>query len=465
MHSLVWKLSIAFVLVSLVGIILISVTTSNLVKAGSGTFELSYFAQQMGEYYQEYGEWPVARGEKNGRNRFGPPNIRWEVINSNGDVVASNHDNFKRPGDSAEFLPIVIEGEQIAKLAIFFPPGMTREQQAIGRARDQFIRETGRSLIRNALIAVLLSIIVGGVVARSLIQPLQALTRAARAIAQGDLNQTVQIESQDELGELGYAFNQMSADLHREQHARHQMSADIAHELRTPVSIIMGHCEAVKDGVLPADLVSFNIVHDESIRLNRLISELHTLTLAEAGELRLNRRPIEVIALLERVKQVYYPQAASQGVVLGVSAESKLPTFHADPDRMAQLLDNLVSNALRYTPEGGKIELTAQMVGKVLEIRVKDSGSGIAPDALPHIFERFYQVDRSRQRMGGGSGLGLAIVQSLVKQHGGMISAESQLGQGTVFIMRFPLAVDPQSPKLNSADLTANLPERGSIAS
>ena len=448
MHSLVWKLSIAFVLVSLVGIILISVTTSDLIKMGSSPFELSYFAQQLGEYYQEYGEWPVVRG-KNEKIRFGlPNNLHWEVITPDGVIVGNSS---KRPAGSAEFEPIIVDGKQVAKLAVFFPPGMTREQQEIGRARRQFIQDTTQSLIRNAIIGVMLSIIVGGLMARSLIHPLQALTRAARAIAQGDLNQKVEIKSRDELGQLGQAFNQMSADLHREQNARHQMSADIAHELRTPVSIIMGHCEAVKDGVLPPDLVSFNIVHDEAIRLNRLIGELHTLTLAEAGELRLNRRPIELVALLERVRQVYYPQAMSQGVALVVSAESKLPTFYADPDRMAQLLDNLVSNALRYTPEGGKIALIAQMVGKELQICVWDNGSGIAPDALPHIFERFYQADRSRQRMGGGSGLGLAIVQSLVKQHGGTISVESKVGQGTVFIMRFPLAIEAQLAKSNGA--------------
>ncbi|MCI0649245.1 MAG: ATP-binding protein, partial [Chloroflexi bacterium] len=238
------------------------------------------------------------------------------------------------------------------------------------------------------------------------------------------------VRSDDELGELATSFNQMSADLAQARDLRRQMTADIAHDLRTPLSIILGHAEALRDGVLPATAESFEVIHDEARRLNRLVDDLRTLSLSEAGELPLTRRPTPPAELLERAVAAHAPQARQKEIALQVEAAAGLPAVDVDPDRMAQVLDNLVGNALRYTPAGGRISLGARPDPAGVVLMVEDSGPGVPAGELPFIFERFYRGDKSRQRAAGGSGLGLAIARAIVEAHGGRIAAESAPGEG-----------------------------------
>jgi signal transduction histidine kinase len=260
---------------------------------------------------------------------------------------------------------------------------------------------------------------------------------ATRALAQGKLEQEVPVHSRDELGELAQAFNQMSADLARANQARRQMTADIAHDLRNPLTVIGGYLESLQDGKLRPTPERFATMQAEVHHLQRLVEDLRTLSLADAGELALQRRPVQPGELLERVAAAYQPQATQQGILLKVELETGLTEFFLDPERLEQVLGNLVSNALRYTPEGGEIRLTAKRAVGRLVLAVADTGSGIAPEILPHIFERSFRGDPSRS--GDESGLGLAIAKSIVELHGGTLQVQSVLGQGSQFILTLGL--------------------------
>jgi signal transduction histidine kinase len=220
------------------------------------------------------------------------------------------------------------------------------------------------------------------------------------------------------------------------QNQRRQMTADIAHELRTPLSLILGYAEALRDGVLPATLESHNIIHDEALRLSRLVDDLRALSLAEAGELPLTRRETAVAPLIEQVAAAHQPRAQQQGIALQTDLPADLPPITADPDRLKQVIVNLLDNALRHTPEGGQVTLSARQDGPELSIAVRDSGPGIASEDLPRVFDRFYRADKSRTR--GGSGLGLAIARSIAQAHGGRLTVDSQTGQGATFTLWLP---------------------------
>ncbi len=216
------------------------------------------------------------------------------------------------------------------------------------------------------------------------------------------------------------------------------MTADIAHDLRSPLTVMAGYLEALRDGVLQPTAERFEMMHQEARYLRRLVEDLRTLSLADAGELTLMRQPVLPSELLARTRAAHEPQARQLGIDLRLAASDDVPPVEADPERLAQVLDNLVSNALRHTPAGGWIALgAAPNTGHVL-LTVQDSGEGIAPEQLPHIFDRFYRGDPARQTDEGESGLGLAIAKSLVELHGGHISVESQQGRGTTFRISLP---------------------------
>jgi len=304
---------------------------------------------------------------------------------------------------------------------------------------ETYLTRTNLGLLYAALGALAVALALGILLARALTRPIRALTVAIHAMAAGDLKQNVQVKSMDELGELAAAFNQMSADLDRLVKARRQMTADIAHDLRNPLTVIGGYIESMHDGVLKPTPERLSAMQAEVQHLERLVEDLRTLSQADAGELVLNREPVAVPALLERAVQSYRPLADKQGVRLTIEAEKGLPVVQADPERLARVLGNLISNSLRYTPEGGEIALKAQAHGgSQMKLTVSDNGQGIAPEALPYIFDRLYRADPARSR-GEESGLGLAIARSIVEAHGGKISAESEPGKGTTMTIVLPI--------------------------
>ena len=331
-------------------------------------------------------------------------------------------------------LAIVVDGETVGTL--LFVNDMRLQMRPSG---DQFLARLDNIFTYSLLGTALLALTLGLLLSRYLTRPIRELTVATRAVAMGDLGQVVPIRSKDELGELAISFNSMNENLARSRNLRRQMTADIAHELRTPISIILGHAEGIHDGVLPLSMETVEIIRDEAGRLEGLVEDLRTLSRADAGELPLDLQAVSPSKLLSEVHTMYMLRAGQKNITLELGIVDGLPEINIDFGRMIQVLSNLLDNAIRYTPENGRVILSAQKVDNALEIHVQDSGSGLDADEAEHIFDRFYRADTSRQRDEGGSGLGLAISKSIVEGHGGMIFAESFPGMGLTVIIHLQL--------------------------
>jgi signal transduction histidine kinase len=297
------------------------------------------------------------------------------------------------------------------------------------------------------LAAALLAGAAGWMLARRIARPLSRLAAAAQQVAGGDLDQRVPEDPAiHELGVLSRAFNHMTAALRQSDQAKNAFIADVSHELRTPLTVIKGTIETLQDGALD-DLEArgpfLESMSRETERLIRLVNDLLVLARADAGALNLRRQQLDLAALARSRCEVLRPAAARRQVRLEVrecpGPDGPLdPRIQADPDRLAQVLDNLLDNAVRHSPPGGLVEVILERQGEALLCRFADQGPGIAPQHLPFLFDRFYRADPSRERSQGGSGLGLAIARGLVAAHGGSISVESVLGQGTVFEVKLP---------------------------
>jgi signal transduction histidine kinase len=274
-----------------------------------------------------------------------------------------------------------------------------------------------------------------------LLKPVEALKRAAARLAGGDLSQRVSERGNDELAMLGRAFNHMATSLQRAVQNRRAMTADIAHELRTPIAVQRAHLEALQDGVYPLTIENLQPVLEQTELLTRLVEDLRTLALADAGELRLERSLTPLPGLVQRVVDRFRPEAENRHIQLTLEEQPERGPMDSfvDAGRIEQILNNLLSNALRYTPEDGEVRVELRCRDGWVELRVADNGEGIPPEALPRLFERFFRADPSRTRAAGGSGLGLAIARQLALAHGGDLSAANQPQGGAVLILRLPL--------------------------
>jgi len=284
-------------------------------------------------------------------------------------------------------------------------------------------------------------VLLGLAFSRSLSAPLQRLATAARAVARRDFSHRVQVGGSAEVAAVSQAFNEMSTALEQADELRKSLMADVAHELRTPLSVLQGNLQAILDDVYPLEKPEISRLYDQTRLLSRLVEDLRELALADAGKLHMNLQPTDIGQVLHNTSDHLAPTAEQAGVHLTVQV-TELPVVQADPDRIAQVLNNLLANALRYTPDGGTITVTASATAEGVKVTVADTGEGIAPEILPHIFDRFWRADHARAReVGGpgGSGLGLSIAQSLVQAHGGRIWAESTLGQGSAFHFTLPV--------------------------
>lgn len=297
-----------------------------------------------------------------------------------------------------------------------------------------------RAVLKAALIVIGFAILLALLLGYRLSQPVQALTRAAGRLARGDLSQRVDVQGDDEIAALGQAFNQMAASLQQAEESRRAMTADIAHELRNPLAVQRAHLEALQDGVYPATPENLAPVLDQNILLTHLVDDLRTLALADTGQLHLEFTPTDFPALIQRVAARFSSQADAQGVALRITSHGACVPVSLDPIRVEQILGNLLSNALRYTPAGGRIELELHCTSTMARLAVRDTGPGIAEQALPHVFERFYRSDRSRSRAEGGTGLGLAIARQLAEAHQGSLVAANDPRGGAVFTLELPYA-------------------------
>jgi two-component system OmpR family sensor kinase/two-component system sensor histidine kinase BaeS len=272
---------------------------------------------------------------------------------------------------------------------------------------------------------------------RSVVDPLARVMAAADAVAEGDFSVRVPERGSGEFGRLTRSFNRMVEELERADQQRRNLTADVAHELRTPLHIIQGNLEGISDGVYEADSEQIERLLGETRQLSRLVEDLRTLSLAEAGQLQMNWEQVDIGELLADVATSFSGQAEAAGVDLQyvVSGEQEALRIQGDAGRLDQVLSNLVANALDHTPLGGEIRMQAAPGQDKILIKVADDGRGISPEDLPFVFDRFWRGDSSRQ---ASSGLGLAIAQQLVQAHGGKISVESQLNEGTTFTINLP---------------------------
>jgi len=270
---------------------------------------------------------------------------------------------------------------------------------------------------------------------------MRALSASAQAIGRGDFSQRAKVKDRGDLGELAKAFNTMADDLQRLEKLRQDLVADTAHELRTPLSNVRGYLEAIRDGVVKPDTTTINSLSEEVGLLSRLVDDLQELALAEAGQLKMEIQAEDAGDIVNQAVAAARAAAMSKGVGLSANVNDPLPQCKADPDRIRQVLHNLLNNAITHTPSGGTIAMEARLLDGFIEISVKDSGEGIPAKELPNIFERFYRVDKSRARTTGGYGLGLTIAKRIVEAHGGTIQVTSELGKGSRFAFTLPVAV------------------------
>jgi histidine kinase len=297
------------------------------------------------------------------------------------------------------------------------------------------------ALIYAAITAMIVATLLSLLFSRSVIGPLRKVSLVTQRIAEGHYNERVQVIGRDEIAQLAIRFNNMAEKLEMVESMRRRLIGDVSHELRTPLTAIKGSMEGLMDGVLLANDETYKEIYHEVDRLNRLVDDLQELSRVEARAFQLNPRRVDIAHLVQVVIAMLAPQAESKRIALDFEAASGLPPVLADEDRVIQILTNLTDNALKYTPEGGRIAITANQDNNEVQLSVRDSGVGISAEHLPYIFDRFYRVDKSRSRQnGGGSGIGLTISRALVEAQGGRIWVESDgNGLGSLFTFTLPM--------------------------
>ncbi|MCJ7736692.1 MAG: ATP-binding protein, partial [Anaerolineae bacterium] len=295
-----------------------------------------------------------------------------------------------------------------------------------------------QGFLRLGVAIAVVSLVMGLAFSRRVSLPLSRLTAAARSVADGDLSVRVPTNYPGEAGELAVAFNTMAEELDKSDELRRNMTADIAHELRTPLSVIRGKLEGVLDGVYPPIAEHLEPILEETELLAHLVDDLRLLALAEAGQLPLEKRPVDLEGLVQDAQVNFGPQASDRGITLALDLPAILPLVEGDWRRISQVLGNLLTNALRHTPQGGFVTLSVVAREEEVEVAVADTGTGIPLEDQPYVFERFWRGEKSRARVSGGSGLGLAIAKQIVELHGGKIWVESVPGRGSTFRFALP---------------------------
>jgi signal transduction histidine kinase len=455
-RSLWFKLTAALVLVTLLGVGL-SVLVPGLITVRnfqsfvdrSRLTEQQEWVAALAVYYESQGSWEgidslwVRSSERRG-HMMGPMIVpgmirpwSFQLADEHGVVIAAaRSENIGQQLSRSQLqssVAIEVQGQRVG----FVAPGPT--MSALREPESTFLRQVGQTLVPVGMVACAVAILLGLLITWQLTGPLRKLKTAALGIAGGDLSQRVDLKSKDEIGDLGRAFNDMAENLAHAEELRQNMTADIAHELRTPLSVIRGNLEAILDGVFEPTKENVVSIHKQAILLSRLVDDLQELALADAGQLRIEREPTDLSALIQRTISAIAPRAEQDGVALFTDLAQDLPTLSADPQRLSQVLGNLLDNAVQHSPEGGTITVRATTAGENVRVDVVDQGPGLTAEELSLVFERFYRGDEARTRATGGAGLGLAIVKQLVEAHGGRAWAESVEGEGTTFSFIVPV--------------------------
>ena len=387
-------------------------------------------------YYQEHGGWTGIQpfieqmGALRGQRIVLTDASRVVIADSQGDLLGEQY-HPDSPGK-----PLLSLREDEIPVTVYICPVSAADFTSPHR----LLKPISNFLLWGSLVTVGIALLVTFILSRRILAPVKSLTLAARRLGQGDFSQRVQSNDKSEVGELARTFNSMASDLERAEQLQRNMVADIAHELRTPLSNIRGYLEAARDGVIRPDADTIRSLDEEAGLLSRLVDDLQELSLAEAGELKLARQAEDIAELISKAAATMQIQAEVKGVPVSIDLPDKLPAVNIDSHRIGQVLRNLLENAVAHTTKGDAITVTATQRGSWIEVSVVNTGEGIPADDLPNIFERFYRVDKSRARATGGSGLGLTIAKRLVEAHGGKIEAQSEPGKGSRFTFTLPVS-------------------------
>ncbi len=453
MNRLWVRLSLAFALVTVLAIFIASVLTNRQVDVDFRRYLTRSQADQalvavLADHWAAQSNWqgvgPLLSSEQTGsgrgRRQGAPAHI---LADEDGQVLAASAGDAPAALTAAQLeaaAPIEVGGVTVGYLYAASPG-----RGLLAEAERTFLAQVNQALLQAGAIASLLSILLGFIIARSLAAPLSRLAVAARRLAAGNLAERITpggtvVSNTVEMVEAAQAFNEMAAELQQSETLRRNLVADIAHELRTPLTVIQGNLRAILDDVYPLEKGEIALIYDETVVLNRLIQDLRQLAQAEAGQLDLHLQATDAGAVIAGVIAGFAEQTIDPSIHLATNLPAALPHVLADPDRLRQILTNLLSNALRHTPVGGTVQVTGTTEPGRVRLAVTDTGPGIAPDQLSHIFDRFWRADPSRSRQQGGSGLGLAIVKQWVEAQGGEVGVESEVGRGSSFWFTLPQA-------------------------
>ncbi len=465
MRSLNWKLAGALLVIVIVSIglmaYLVNVSTSSEFQQYASQSSQNYVenvAGVLGSFYERDQGW--AGIDELLTDLLRSTSDRLVLTNSDGLVVGDTDHDWV--GDTAVDVGlsggtvVVASGEDVGQVYLFstFTRGGRGfgygggAQQSSPSNEQTFLDRVNRWLIIVAITSAVVALALGLILMRQIVGPVKLLNRGARQVAGGNLAYRVDIKSKDELGDLGRSFNTMAANLEGAETERRRIIADISHELRTPLTVIEGTVDGIQDGVFQADKEHLGAIREQTALLTRLTADLRDLSLAESGQLKLQLATTNLADLLRRDLLTFAAPARDKGVELGSDMAPDLPQAEVDPARIDQVLGNLMSNAIRHTPAGGKITVSARAIDRdqahgvdasSVLVSVADTGEGISPEHLPHVFDRFYRVEESRSRGEGGAGLGLAIVRQMVEAHGGKVWVDSQPDKGSTFHVALPV--------------------------
>jgi len=450
MNRLSLRLTLAFLLLTWLAIGAVALILRNAIEGGFREYVQRQDAATIPEalpdnliaYYNENESWAGAEsrfpGRGNAEGRGNNQGKQYFVVDLAGAILVSSDparlSELIRADALQNAIPLRQNGQQIGWLA-WQTPG----QQRFGEAEEAFLDDMTRALLVIGGAAGVLALVFGSALAWGLMRPLGHLTQAVQQLSVGQRGQQVTPEGTKEIRDLAAAFNEMSAALARSESARQRMAADVAHELRTPVTVLSGHLEGMLDDVLSASKEQIAVAYDQTLHLKRLIEDLRLLTLAEVKQLPLKIHPLDPVAFLKGIYAAFEPLALDQRIQLVQDIPADLPPLPVDEGRLRQVFGNLLTNALRHTPAGGTISIKASVQNKLLVFRVGNTGATLAPEDAAHLFDPFWRAEEARNRDSGGSGLGLAIAKSLIELHAGMIRVEMTHAE-TIFIIELPWA-------------------------
>ncbi|QZA34028.1 ATP-binding protein [Hydrogenibacillus sp. N12] len=455
------RLVLAFSAVALFSTVLVGFVASALLERSTARFTQAIrsvrtdaLVEALADYYARHGSWagvdrwlgfvnrsgrlpgdgvrpPGSRSfERPERWMAGPPIERYRVVDADGVVVADSRGEalgarLDPATVRAQGRPIAVRGAVVGYLLATSPAS-----ERLTALEATFKRSVGRAVWLSAGISLGLALFFGAGLASRTTRPLQALEAAIRALARGDRSVRARAEGRDEIAELARAFNHMADEIDRLEAVRKNLIADVAHELRTPVSIMRGHLEAMLENPRAATPERLALLHDEALRMGHILQDLQNLSLADAGKLPLHRERTDLAALAEKVLAAFQPAIEDAGVEVRATFRPRPLWAFIDRARMEQVLVNVFGNALKVTPPGETIEIDGRGEGPCLSLAIRDRGPGFSPEDLPYVFERFYRSDKGRSRKDGGTGLGLAIAKGFVEAHGGSIVAANRSSGG-----------------------------------